>query len=195
MENQIFFVIVGNDQWIISENLCYLNNLILPENMSVEYVISASDNIPQTLEAAMNESVAKYKIYLDENTFITDKNFLIKALNIFNKQPEIGMLGVRGFYKENETSKMQVKGHYVYLDNDTTTSCVKDVCEGKYNEVLDVMALDRHFMMTSIDTAWHGDNNNFNIIKSVELRHMGYRTVVLTDEKPSVLFDNGIINK
>ena len=195
MDNQIFFIIIGSDQWVISENICYLNNLVIPENISAEYMVLDSDSIPQALDTAMNESAAKYKVYMDENVFITDKNFLTKALKIFNEQPDIGMLGVKGFSKESDTGKMKVQGHYVYRCNDITMPCMKEVYETKNNGTLEVMALDKHFMMTSVDTKWYGDSNNFNIIKSVGLRNIGYRTAILMEEKASVLFDNGILGE
>lgn len=193
IQDEILFIIVGNDDWIISENIKFIDNMTIPKHMKVEYrVVSNLDNIPQAVQNAMRESMAKYKIYLDQNAFLIDKEFLPKAIAIFQNNPDIGLLGARGYYKTEENEKMELRGNYIFQYNDTRNICLSNVCEGDVNTIVDVMALDKHFMMTSVDSDWNGNNSNFHIIKSVEMRHMGYRTVVFIDEKPFVLFDNGI---
>lgn len=193
IQDEILFIIVGNDDWIISENIKFIDNMTIPKHMKVEYrVVSNLDNIPQTVQNAMRESMAKYKIYLDQNVFLLDKEFLTKAIAIFQNNPDIGLLGARGYYKTEENEKMELRGNYIFHYNDTRNICLSNVCEGGVNTIVDVMALDKHFMMTSVDSDWNGNNSNFHIIKSVEMRHAGYRTVVFIDEKPFVLFDNGI---
>lgn len=194
MENQFFFIIIGNDELVISENLRYLNNLVIPGKMHAEYmIVHENKNLSQALERGRLESAAKYKIYLDQNTFIIDKDFLVKAKQVFEKYQDIAMLGGRGFCKSDGQSKLEIKGHYIYQENNETLPCIKEMGQDASKEILDAMALDKHFMMTSIDTTWKGNDNNYNILKSVELRHRGYRTVVLTDENPMILFDNGIL--
>lgn len=196
VENQILFIIIGNDQWVISENICYLNNLVIPENMNAEYVIiNETENIPNAFQKGMIQSSAKYKIYLDQNAFIIDKEFLVKAIKTFNEYKNIAMIGSCGFYKKDSQSEMEVKGHYVYMGNDSQTSYVKESGKEENTGITEVVTLDEHFIMTAIDTPWRGDNNNFNIIKSVELRHMDYKTAILIDDMPQVLFDNGILNE
>ncbi len=194
MENEIFFVIIGNDQWIISENIRYLNRLVIPKNMKVEYIVASdTENIAALMQKSMRQSAAKYKIYLDQNTFIVNKNFLEKAISVFQKNSDIGMLGARGFYKLKEKNEMQSCGNYICNYDDGRNICISNVREGNVNTIVDVMALDEHFMMTSVDSDWNGNNKNFQIAKSVEMRHAGYRTAVLIEREPFVLFDNGII--
>lgn len=196
MENKIFFIIIGSDQWVISENLRYINEIVIPEGMSAEYIVVPEGEIlSQTLENAMLQSDAKYKVYLDQNVFIIDKEFLVKADKIFSEYPDIAMLGSCGFYKKDDQSEMEVKGHYIYMGNDSATSYVKEIGKEEKSGIIEVMALDRHFMMTSVDTFWNGDNANFNIVKSVELRRKKYKTVIFVDDNPTVIFDNGILNE
>ena len=46
--------------------------------------------------AAMRDSDAKIKIYMHQDVFIADKDFLLKLLEIFDSDSHIGMVGMVG---------------------------------------------------------------------------------------------------
>ena len=67
--------------------------------------------------------------------------------------------------------------------------------EGYEQGIIETLTIDNHIMITAIDTPWGRNSSNTNIVKSVELRHMGYSTAVIVDDNPMVLFDNGILKE
>ena len=102
------------------------------------------------------------------------------------------MIGVRGYRWNQKKNEAEFEGYnlsHVYAG----FSAVRELREGTAEGVIPVLALDRHFMVTCVDTPWIGEENNFHIAKSVELLHAGWNTAVLTGEQPMVLFDNSIL--
>ena len=50
-------------------------------------------------QEAMEQSDAKYKIYMHQDVFILNRNFLADVLAVFEDDPEIGMIGMVGYEK------------------------------------------------------------------------------------------------
>ena len=196
MENKIYFIIFGNDQGTINENVSYLNSLIVPNGMDAEYMVvnSNCESLSDSFQWAMTQSKAKYKVYMSQDTFIIDKYFLEKAINIFENNQDIALLGARGFYKESQENNMKSVGRYIYNWNDGNIITTMEVQESCSRQLVDVVALEKNFIMTSVDSDWEGNNDNFYVMKSIKMRHMGYRSVVMIDKEPFILFDNGILN-
>ena len=197
MENKIFFIIFGNDQGIINENVSYLNSLIVPNGMDAEYMVvnSNCESLSDSFQWAMTQSKAKYKVYMSQDTFIIDQYFLEKAINTFENNQDIALLGARGFYKEGQENNMKSIGRYIYNWNDGNIITTMEVQESCSRQLVDVVALEKNFIMTSVDSDWEGNNDNFYVMKSIKMRHTGDRSVVMIDKEPFILFYNGILNK
>lgn len=192
MKDKVAFILYGDTDLILSENLHYIQSLIMPEGIEVEaYTLSAQNGIREAFEAGRLQSDAKYKVYLDQNAYVIDKQFLVKTLGVFRQNPQLGALGVRGYYQNEEKNITELIGNNLHRQYGYGLT-IAPLTEGDKRGVIPVMALDWHCVITGVDTPWNGDDGNFHIVKSVELRHMGYETAVMIDNNPMVLFDNGI---
>ena len=60
---------------------------------------------------AMQKTDAKYKVYLHQNVFIINQNFIKDILDIFQQNKNIGLLGVAGgrSYRQTGNGWMQKK--------------------------------------------------------------------------------------
>lgn len=193
MKNKISFVLYGDNEWILSENQNYINSLNLPNDTNIEvFRIMNKGSLASCLEFGRKQSDAKYKIYLDQNAYIIDKNFIFKIISTFEKHPKLGILGVRGYYLDTEKNEMKFLGNNLYHQYGYNSK-ISILKEGEATGVIAALALDKHVMITTVDTPWADDDSNTNIVKSVELRHMGFETAVLIDDNPMVLFDNSIL--
>ncbi len=193
MKDKVAFILYGTDEWILEENLEYIRCLSVPDDVEIEiYKQDSRQGVPECLENGRVQSDAGYKVYLDQNAYIIDKDFIQKFLDVFRQNPQIGMLGTRGYLWNQEKNEAEFEGcnlSHVYAD----MSFVRELREGTSTGIRPVLALDRHLMITHVDTPWTGEENNFHITKSVELLHAGIETAVLVEDKPMVLFDNGIL--
>ena len=52
--------------------------------------------MPSAYNQALEESDAKYKIYLHQDTFIYNKRIVFEIVDFFQKYPQVGMIGVVG---------------------------------------------------------------------------------------------------
>ena len=96
-DNKICFVICSNDERYLDECVLYINLLKIPKGYSAELlVIKDAQSMAAGYNEAMNSSDAKYKVYLHQDTFIVDKNFIKKIINIFESDSKIGMIGMVG---------------------------------------------------------------------------------------------------
>ncbi len=195
MKDRIAFMLYGTDDWILSENMEYLHSLYVPEDVEVEiYKLDSRNGVHKAYENGRIQSDARYKVYLDQNAYIVDKQFVSKILEVFHGNPKVGLVGVRGYYWNQKKNEAEFEGYnlsHVYEG----ISRVREFREGTAAGIVPVLALDRHFMVTSTDTPWIGEESNFHIAKSVELRHAGIETVVMVEDQPMVLFDNGVLTE
>ena len=106
-EKQIAFIICTNDQLRLDECLMYLIFLNIPEGFTTDTItIQGAAGMCAGYNAAMKESNAKYKIYMHQDVFITDRDFLSKLLQIFASDSRIGMVGAIGTPRLDYTAMM-----------------------------------------------------------------------------------------
>jgi len=96
-EKKFAFIICVNDEVLYNICLKHIESLHIPEGYTIEKIrtIGAKD-ISEAYNSAMKSSDAKFKIYLHQDTFIKNKNFLNDIRKIFTKDPAIGMIGMVG---------------------------------------------------------------------------------------------------
>ena len=116
----------------------------------------------------MRASDAKYKIYLDERAIITNGNFLIDLLKVFQNDKTVGAVGTSG--------AIELSTHGVSLMSAKRT--VKNFSR-------EVEILDGFFFATQYDLPWRADlfADNFfgGEAQCVEFRRAGYKLFVIGD--------------
>jgi len=83
-DKKICFIICYNDDKYISECLHYINRLTVPDGYLLDVLtVKNADSMTSGYNAAMNETDAKYKIYMHQDVFIVNINLLEDILKIF----------------------------------------------------------------------------------------------------------------
>lgn len=96
-EYKFQFIICSNNEDFLEECITYISLLEVPKGYSVD-VISILEAVSMTAgyNEGMGASDAKYKIYLHQDVFIIYRKFLYALLDIFESDPQIGMIGMVG---------------------------------------------------------------------------------------------------
>lgn len=201
MNNEkICFITCVNDERLYEECLMYINSLDIPKNFSIETIaLRGADSIASAYNKAMREVDAKYKVYLHQDTFIINKNFIYDISDIFNKNIAVGMIGVAG------VKDVPVNG--VWWDSDNRVGKVYDSHTGKmdiyeFNNFEgyfdEVMAIDGLIMITQYDLLWREDKFDgwhfYDLSQSMEFKQNNYKVVVPKQDKPWCMHDSGIAN-
>ena len=96
-EKKIAFIACVNNEIYFEECRHYIEKLHIPKGYEVE-ILAVSDAVSMCAgyNEAMQSSDAKYKIYMHQDVFIKDTEFLDKIIQIFKEDSEIGMIGMVG---------------------------------------------------------------------------------------------------
>ena len=139
-------------------------------------------------QQAMECSDAKYKIYLHQDVWITDREFLVRLVREFRRHPEYGLAGVvgarnmpaNGIWREGEkigSIRNKITGefrNYVYR------------CDRKSSQ--NAAALDGLLLATQYDMPWRTDLfrgwHFYDVSQAYEFRRQHFQTVVLPQTGP-----------
>ena len=192
-ENKITFIICVNDDLYYSECTFYINQLVIPEGYKTEIIsIRDAESMCSAYNAGMKESDAKYKIYLHQDVFIRNKNFLSDILNIFKNDSSIGMIGMIG------GNDMPMVGTWntglVDVRNPSTPYYVLGRKDWNGSDV-EVEAVDGILIATQYDLPWREDLfthfDFYDVSQSFEMRKAGYKVIVPYQKEPWVIHDCG----
>lgn len=87
VDNKICFITCVNNERVYEESLIYIKNLNIPEGFVVEYrALRNQKSITSAYNFAMKDCDAKYKVYLHQDVFIINKNFIFDILEVFNNE-------------------------------------------------------------------------------------------------------------
>jgi len=202
MNNHKFaFVMCSNDDYYLNECFNYLCLLDIPEGFEVDtLIIPDAKSMAAGYNEGMNASDAKYKIYLHQDTFIRNKNFLHDILNIFKSDETIGLIGMVGAPKLHHSGVMwdDIRiGHFYRLEQlkvNVDNVGIDIVSEGLH----EVEVIDGLLMITQYDLPWREDIFDgwdfYDVSQSLEFRRKGYRIVVPGQNEAWCIHDCGVPN-
>ncbi len=183
-EKKICFIICTNDELQLQECLLYLNLLKVPKGYEIELLtIMDAESMASGYNEGMNASDAKYKIYLHQDSFITEPFFLEKMLQVFKRDKKIGMFGIVGAEKLSRDGVMWHEercGNFYRLDAMIARgySDMKHLKKG----VREVEVVDGFLMATQYDITWREDIlkgwDFYDVSQCMEFRRAGYKVVV-----------------
>lgn len=194
---KIAFIITSNNQEMSDEVVRYINNLIVPEGYCTDIlVITEAFSMTQAYNYAMKQTDAKYKIYLHQDLFIVNRNFISDILRIFQNHPEVGMIGACGCKKIPQSGMWWEDKNCVGRTIEDKLSCTYILelgkIEGEYEEV---MAIDGQIMITQYDVDWREDILSgwhfYDESQSLEFQKKGYKVVVPSQKYPWFLHECG----
>lgn len=200
-DKKICFVICYNNERYLSECLLYINNLNIPEGYIIENInIKGAGSMTSGYQKAMTSTDAKYIVYLHQDVFILEKDFLKRTIDIFNTDKSIGMIGMVGTEKLPESAVMWQSKERVGLIRSSIIETVDDYFDKKMQiPYTEVDTVDGLLIMTNRhDVDWRIDLFDgwdfYDVSQATEYRKKGYKVVVPYQEKPWVLHDCGFLN-
>lgn len=200
--NSIAFITCVNNEEMYEECCRYIDNLNIPNGYEIEKIpIRNSRSITSGYNEAIERSKSRYKVYIHQDVFIINKNFIEDTLNIFQKDRSIGLLGVIGaeILPSNgiwwESKHLIGKTYEIRLDGINLLDFNDAKDEKNYCEV---QCVDGLIMMTQFDVKWREDIFNgwhfYDISQCIEFKKNGYKVVIPNQENPWCIHDCGMVN-
>ena len=193
-DKKICFILCVNDDFYFREMQLYLERLIIPDGMSVDIIpVYEAESMTSGYNQAMQQSDARYKIYLHQDLFILKRDILSELLNIFQHNPQIGMIGMAGCVELPPSGAwwLGTKG-YGNVRSKVVAEETHDACFGIMQEPFaEVEAIDGIFMATQYDIPWRTDLfkgwHFYDISQSEEFQRAGYKVVIPQQNEPWVM--------
>ena len=197
-DHKIAFIICCNDELFLNETTAYLNRLIVPEGYEVELlVISEAQSMLAGMTEGKDSTDAKYKVFMHQDVFILNRNFIADLLAIFQSDETIGLVGMIGCKKVAADGIMwsEVYDGTIYIKGVPISDYSKYQYSVEKDGMIDVTTVDGLLMATSQDiplrtdlfTGW----DFYDLSTSLEYKRAGYRVVVPNQRTPWVLHDDG----
>ena len=158
-EQKICFITSVNDIVRYNESLEYWKRLSVPRGMYIETLaITGASSMVEAYQAGMEQSDAKYKIYIHQDVWIVGKDFLHTMVNCFRNDENIGMAGVVGSrYLPRSLAWWEADDKLGAICDDHLGNMQPYVYEGNYDECQEMAALDGLILMTQYDLPWRTD--------------------------------------
>ena len=194
--NDMDFIICVNDEYWYSECKKYIQELRIPDGMNIHIIpVWNAQSMCQGYNIGMKQGNAKYKVYLHQDTFIINLDFITDVLHIFENNSNIGIIGLIG---ADEIKKQKVTwGSWDYG--------ITLACSGLSEQFLQFGAVDNLYqetdcvdgmlIVTQYDIPWREDIfkgwDLYDKSICMEFRRQGYMTVVPRQKSPWCIHDCG----
>lgn len=192
---KIAFIICVNNK-IYFEECCYwINNLKVPQGLEIDIIdVQEATSMCAAYNLAMQNSDAKYKIYLHQDVFIANTEFIQCILDIFTKNEDVGMIGMAGGIGMPKTGVTYLAWNVGIVDCRDPDLAYHLVCGKNQKEDIFVDAVDGLLIATQYDIPWREDLFHdfdfYDVSQSFEMRKKGYKIVVPYQEEPWVIHDS-----
>ena len=200
-KNIVAFIICSNNEQYLQECIRYLSFLKVPEGIETDVItIQDAKSMASGYQAAMTESDAKYKVYLHQEVFILNENFISDCIKIFQEYPEYGLLGVVGSDKRITDAAYWDKWNLGAVDACNSDGAMRlkldgAICDNKQKSVKKADAIDGLIMITQYDVNWREDIFHgfdfYDISQSMEFQKAGYQVGVICQDIPWCYHDCG----
>lgn len=112
---KVCFVICINDEELYRRCRGFLDKMSIPVNFQTEMIeIRDAKGIPSAYNRAIQQSDAKYKVYLHQDTFIYNSNLIADIVSFFASHPKVGLIGVVGGSKLPQSGIWFENGLYCF---------------------------------------------------------------------------------
>lgn len=199
-ENKICFIYCINDEEQYEKSLHYIKQLNVPPSIEIESIsIEGAQGMAAGYNYAMSRTDAKYKVYLHQDVYILNTNFILDIVNLFKKHSGLGLLGVVGSKNTPENG--------IWWDNDQKFGKVYDSHSGSMSllnfseingEFESVTAIDGLIMVTQYDILWREDLfkgwHFYDLSHCAEIIKAGYQVGIPKQKDPWCIHDCGLVN-
>lgn len=200
-DKKICFVMCCNDDYYVRECYHYLEELVIPKGYEVEISeIRGAHSMAAGYNEGMRKSDAKYKIYLHQDVFIINKNFLVDMLNIFLTDTDIGMIGMVGtpYMIQDGTMWNGIRYGAFYKLQEYVNKKIINRFFPIETGYMEMEAIDGLLMATQYDLPWRDDIfkkwDFYDASQSFEFLRAGYKVVVPGQNPEWYIHDCGAPN-
>jgi hypothetical protein len=191
---KIAFISCVNNELEYGESRYYLDRLTVPEGYETDFInVGGATSMAEGYNAAMQGSDAKYKVYMHQDVFITNRDFISDMLAAFQSDERIGMLGCIG----TDVLPLHAQAVGTYNVGAIRHNCTPPYLVLRQNQdhmPIDVEALDGLLLATQADIPWREDLFDgwdfYDISQCFEMIRRGYRVVVPYQDEPWCYHDN-----
>ncbi|XEC93658.1 glycosyltransferase family protein [Paenibacillus tarimensis] len=199
-ERKICFITCVADPIQYRKSLSYIYSLSVPEGYEIERIADEqAEGLTAAYNRAMKSSDAKYKVYLHQDVWIMNANFLNDVIKLFQKYPKLGMIGTVG--------AKTIPANGIWWESLSRYGKIYDSVTGGLqllafhdidHDYESVRAIDGLIMMTQFDVCWREDLFSgwhfYDLSQSLEFNKAGYDVGVPKQERPWCIHDCGIVN-
>lgn len=187
-----------NNTTSFNEALYYINRLKVPEGYTLDCItITDAPSMTSGYNEGMKSTDAKYKIYMHQDVFIIDTDFLYKLLDIFS-DTRVGLVGIVGPKVMPPNAIMWAADEVGSFYSTYIYDSIKKNNDKVPEKYFDVEAVDGMLMATQADIPWREDLFDgwdfYDASQSFEFRRKGYKVAVFPDKKPLVIHNDGLLN-
>lgn len=198
-DKTVCFIICSNNPLYTEECIYYIENLKVPEDYQIEVLtIHDAKSMTSGYNEGMYASDAKYKVYLHQDTFIVNHNFIQDILDIFTKDASIGMIGMVGAPRLPYNGVMWEEKRCGGLYHWNVVSTEESWMEEKFLGETEVEVVDGFLMATQYDIPWREDLFDkwdfYDCSQCKEFARHGYKVIVPKMEKPWCIHDSGYLS-
>lgn len=196
--NQFAFIICANNEQYYSECVRYIHDIDVPEGCDIDIIcIQEADSMAQGYNAGMSASKAHYKIYLHQDTFILNRNFIRDIKKVFDLDEKIGMIGVLGARNLPRDANCYLQwdtGRVIAYSGEKAYDL--EVYQDQERDYIPVKAVDGLIMITQVDIPWREDILDgwdfYDVSQSLEMERHGYRVVIPYQDSAWCYHDCGV---
>lgn len=196
-EKKVCFIICSNNQLYTEECIYYIAHLYVPAGYQIDVLtIEDARSMTAGYNEGMHASDAKYKVYLHQDSFIVNRNFIQDFLDVFMQDETIGMIGMVGAPELPDSGIMweapRCGALYTWTIHETKESWMAE------DVLTQVEVIDGFLMITQYDIPWREDLFDkwdfYDCSQSKEFAKHGYKVVVPKLGKPWCIHDSGYVS-
>lgn len=192
-ENQIAFIMCVNREQEYEEAVFYIEQLYLPEGFTKDIItVREAPSMTSGYQAAMESSDARYKVYMHQDVFIYNKNFIKDIISIFQRDTQIGAIGMVG--RKKLPSKLYFAADWDVGNIFFNSDCKRLERQEYPNWPVYVDAVDGLLIATQYDVSWRADLFDgwdfYDISHCMEMKRKGYHVAVPFQQQPWCYHDS-----
>lgn len=196
MNNQkLAFIICVNNETYFAECEYYIRHLNIPSGYAIDVLgIREATSMCAAYNLGMQSTDARYKVYLHQDVFIRNRNFINDILHIFKEHDEVGMIGMVGGIGMPKTGVTYLAWNAGIVDCREPDMAYRLICAPDTTQDVMVDAVDGLLIATQYDVWWREDLfHNFDfydVSQSFEMKRKGYQILVPYQKEPWVIHDS-----
>lgn len=191
---KICFIMAVNNQEKALGALECIKHLKCPPGKKIEFIsLENKASMTDAYQHGMEQSNAKYKIYLHQDVTILRDDFLLRLIDEFSRYPQCGIMGVVGSRKLPASGIWWEDSHLLGAIYDNHEGYVKRYCyanEASYSS-MEAAALDGLILCTQYDVDWRQDIfcgwDFYDISQCMEFKRCNLTVRVLSQNEPLIL--------